>query len=275
MVDPETQPDTSAPQVLLFGHVGAGKSSLLAALVRAGNCRPETLLRCARIRPALRDPRRGLSRAEIARSDTELTSYTIRFKPRHADAVVDSREIVLHDCSGKAAENLIRRPSSLRDPDTNALLPAWSSTPTRYCFSSTPPPMTNNCRRRSKSSTHSNVRPQGKAMQREVGGFPFSWSLLKVTNWPAPATHERSGKRGFTNAPSALGGNSTRSSRMPTRTTASRRRSCHSVASTSASTRSRFAFRPWPTRNLTRKLHFKSRSSFGIASRMPKNTANA
>src|SRR5262249_51324107 len=116
--------DPTVPQVLLFGHVGAGKSSLLAALVRAGEVQGETLGgevqessgRLASIREAVY---RGIP---LERTDTELTSYTIRLRPwRHGpNAVGDSTTIILHDCSGKAAESLIRHPSSLRDSETHA-----------------------------------------------------------------------------------------------------------------------------------------------------------
>ena len=117
-------PDPDTPQVLLFGHTGAGKSALLAALVRAGEIQGDTLHgevqessgRLAALREAVY---RG---TELARSDTELTSYTIRLRPWRdgMHSVADPTTVVLHDCSGKAAEGLIRHPSSLRDSETRA-----------------------------------------------------------------------------------------------------------------------------------------------------------
>ena len=83
MADSEPPIDSSIPQVLLFGHVGAGKSSLLAALMQAGTAQGETLRgevqeasgRLAAVRDAVY---RG---TVLERSDTELTSYTIRLRP--------------------------------------------------------------------------------------------------------------------------------------------------------------------------------------------------
>ena len=82
MADSEPPIDSSIPQVLLFGHVGAGKSSLLAALMQAGTAQGETLRgevqeasgRLAAVRDAVY---RG---TVLERSDTELTSYTIRLR---------------------------------------------------------------------------------------------------------------------------------------------------------------------------------------------------
>src|SRR5918994_5574243 len=115
--------DPTVPQVLLFGHVGSGKSSLLAALMRAGETQGETLHgevqeasgRLAEIRDAVY---RG---TKLSRTETELMSYVVRVRPwRRGSADGEARTIILHDCSGEAAESLIRHPSSLRDPDTRA-----------------------------------------------------------------------------------------------------------------------------------------------------------
>src|SRR5690348_18500672 len=119
MADSEPPVDSSIPQVLLFGHVGAGKSSLLAALMQAGTAQGETLRgevqeasgRLAAVRDAVY---RG---TVLERSDTELTSYTIRLRPWRNGAGAEAKTLVLHDCSGRAAESLIRHPSSLHDPD--------------------------------------------------------------------------------------------------------------------------------------------------------------
>src|SRR6478672_1773203 len=111
MADSERPIDPAIPQVLLFGHVGAGKSSLLAALMRAGEAQGETLHgdvqeasgRLAAVRDAVY---RGTA---LAQTDTELTSYTIRIRPwRDGAAPAEPQTVILHDCSGKAAESLIR-----------------------------------------------------------------------------------------------------------------------------------------------------------------------
>ena len=82
MAEPLLTP-TPIPQVLLFGHTGAGKSSLLARAHAAGETQGETLRgevleatgRLASIRDAVY---RG---TELARTETELTSYTVRLRP--------------------------------------------------------------------------------------------------------------------------------------------------------------------------------------------------
>lgn len=116
--------DPRIPQVLLFGHSGAGKSALLGALFQAGEKQGETLLgevqestgRLASLRDAVY---RGI---ELERTHTELTSYTIRLRPWRVGArvVAEPISVILNDCSGKAAESLIRHPSSLHDPETRA-----------------------------------------------------------------------------------------------------------------------------------------------------------
>ena len=83
MADAAPITDPTIPQVLLFGHVGSGKSSLLAALMRAGETQGETLHgevqepsgRLAEIRDAVY---RG---TKLARTETELMSYVVRVRP--------------------------------------------------------------------------------------------------------------------------------------------------------------------------------------------------
>src|SRR6478672_5412739 len=101
MTNPEPSLDPTVPQVLLFGHVGAGKSSLLAALVQAGAAQGEALRgevqessgRLAAIRDAVY---RGTA---LANAETELTSYTVRLRPWRVGptAVGEPQTIILHD----------------------------------------------------------------------------------------------------------------------------------------------------------------------------------
>jgi len=190
MANSETPIDASVPQVLLFGHVGAGKSSLLAALMRAGEAQGETLHgevqeasgRLAAVRDAVY---RGTS---LAQSDTELTSYTIRLRPwRDGSSPAEPQTVILHDCSGRAAESLIRHPSSLRDPDTRApiaravieadaillLVDATSDDDQlQDAFE--------------EFDTFLTVVAQGKANAREVGGFPILLVMTKCDELARP-----------------------------------------------------------------------------------------
>ena len=169
--------------MLLFGHAGAGKSSLLAALMRAGETQGEALHgevqeasgRLAEIRDAVY---RGTA---LARTETELMSYTVRVRPWQRGSHEDEPlSFILHDCSGRAAENLIRHPSSLHDPDTRApiaravieadaillLVDATSDDDElQEAFE--------------EFDTFLTVVAQGKASAREVGGFPILLVLTK------------------------------------------------------------------------------------------------
>jgi hypothetical protein len=191
MASAELQPGPDTPQVLLFGHAGAGKSSLLAALVRAGEAQGETLRgevqessgRLSAIRDAVY---RG---TELERTNTELTSYTVRVRPWRVGpvAVAEPVTVLLHDCSGKAAESLIRHPSSLRDPDTKApiaravieadaillLVDATSDDEQlQEAFE--------------EFDTFLTIVAQGKANAREVGGFPVLLVLTKCDELARP-----------------------------------------------------------------------------------------
>jgi predicted GTPase len=190
MADAAPITDPTIPQVLLFGHVGSGKSSLLAALMRAGETQGDTLYgevqeasgRLAEIRDAVY---RG---AKLTRTETELMSYVVRVRPwRRGSADGEARTIILHDCSGEAAETLIRHPSSLRDPDTRApiaravidadaillLVDATSDDEElQEAFE--------------EFDTFLTVVAQGKASAREVGGFPILLVLTKCDELARP-----------------------------------------------------------------------------------------
>jgi hypothetical protein len=187
MVHPETQQDPAAPQVLLFGHAGAGKSSLLAALVRAGELQTETLRgdvqeasgRLAAVRDAV------YRRAELARSETELTSYTVSL--RSAPARSSAESFVLHDCSGRAAESLIRHPSTLRDPDAHA--PVARAVIEADAILLLVDSNSNDEQLQEafeEFETFLTVVAQGKASAREVGGFPVLLVLTKCDELARP-----------------------------------------------------------------------------------------
>src|ERR1700722_17998702 len=118
--------DPDIPQVLLFGHSGAGKSALLGALYQAGEKQGETLRgevlepsgRLASIRDAV------YSGKELEKTHTELTSYTVRLRPWRDGTRLVGEPFTTgpNDFSGKAAESLIRHPDSLHDPETRAPL---------------------------------------------------------------------------------------------------------------------------------------------------------
>ena len=123
---PDSSPPLPAdtPKVLLFGHSGAGKSSVLGALLKASETEGPTLRgevlepsgRLASIRDSIY---RG---GELSHTDSELTSYTVRLRPWRtgAVAVTDPLTVVIHDCSGKAAEHLIAHPDAIQDSRTAA-----------------------------------------------------------------------------------------------------------------------------------------------------------
>jgi hypothetical protein len=121
---PILPPKPETPQVLLFGHTGAGKSAILGALLKAAETQGPTLRgevleqsgRLASIRDAV------YQNIPLEPSATELTSYTVRLRPWRGGSRVLSEPITvtLNDCSGKAAESLISHPEAIRDPLTRA-----------------------------------------------------------------------------------------------------------------------------------------------------------
>ncbi|HSQ57246.1 MAG TPA: hypothetical protein VLM40_16095, partial [Gemmata sp.] len=126
MSHPEPPPPVDAPQVLLFGHSGAGKSSVLGALLKAAETEGP------RLRAEVLDPSGRLASirdtiyrgAELERSNTELTSYTVRLRPWREGTrpLAEPLTVVINDCSGKAAESLIAHPEPIRNQRTAAPL---------------------------------------------------------------------------------------------------------------------------------------------------------
>lgn len=116
----DTQP-LDVPRVLLFGHRGSGKSALIGALLKAGEVQGETLrgevLHSSPELPLIRD---AAYSGTLESTSSELKSFTIRLRPWRVGtrAVTDPLTVVLDDCDGKAAEDLIRHsePITQRKP---------------------------------------------------------------------------------------------------------------------------------------------------------------
>lgn len=110
-------PELDVPRVLLFGHRGAGKSALIGALLKAGETQGETLrgevVHSSVDLPRIRDA--VYSDGKLEAHTTELVSYTIRLKPWRVAGrpVGDPLTVVLDDCDGKAAEELLERPEPI------------------------------------------------------------------------------------------------------------------------------------------------------------------
>ena len=111
------------------------------------------------------------------RTETELMSYQVRVRPWKRGPDATARTFILHDCSGQAAENLIRHPSSLRDPDIRALPSlARSSMPTPSSCSSTRLQTTRNSTRRSRSSIPSSrLLRRGRPAPARSAAFRSCW----------------------------------------------------------------------------------------------------
>ncbi|AWM37173.1 hypothetical protein C1280_09150 [Gemmata obscuriglobus] len=109
--------------MLLFGHRGAGKSALIGALMRAGEVQGETLRgEVVPTSPELPLIRDAAYSGTLESSSAELTSFTVRLRPWRVGtrAVSDPLTVILDDCDGKAAEDLIRHsePITQRHPDS-------------------------------------------------------------------------------------------------------------------------------------------------------------
>lgn len=114
-MDPTSDFSSETPRVLLFGHGGSGKSSLLGALVMAGETQADAL------GGEVRDPDERLELlrehvyGELGLEDsrTELVTYTVRVWPP-GDAG-EPHTFVLDDCDGDAATALLKHPDPLAE----------------------------------------------------------------------------------------------------------------------------------------------------------------
>jgi len=114
---------SDSPRILLFGHPGSGKSSLLGALQRAGDTQGETLGyevldptgRLPRIRDHLYDG------SSFERTNTELVSHELRLKPwRVGERPAGSVQIL--DCDGNAANALLKHPDPITERAVHGLV---------------------------------------------------------------------------------------------------------------------------------------------------------
>ena len=111
--------DPAVPRVLLFGHPGSGKSSLLGALLQAADAQPATL------GAEILDPPRTLELlrdhiyhdTDFRNTGTELLRYRLRLRPHSANADPGAvpPAVELLDCDGAAANALLRHPDPLTD----------------------------------------------------------------------------------------------------------------------------------------------------------------
>ena len=130
MTNPEPQPapGPDTPRVLLLGHAGSGKSSLLGALVRAGESQGDQLgaevIDTAHNLDAVRD--HLYYGKPLADARPELATHVVRLRPWRIDSrpTFDPFNVVLMDCDGEAAERLFERPDPLTHPDGNTLAAA-------------------------------------------------------------------------------------------------------------------------------------------------------
>ena len=106
----------ASPRILLFGHPGSGKSSLLGALQRAGETQGEAL-GAEVIDPSGRLPRlrdHVYNAAPFEHTHTELVTYELRLRPWSVGEQPASL-VVIHDCDGNAANALLKHPDPITE----------------------------------------------------------------------------------------------------------------------------------------------------------------
>ena len=116
---PATAPPipATAPRVLLFGHPGSGKSSLLGALLRASDTQPDTL------EAEIVDPERSLDHirdsvyggGHFHQLRTDVIRHVIEVHPLadEGEPPPTPYQVVLLDCDGSAAGSLLKHPDSI------------------------------------------------------------------------------------------------------------------------------------------------------------------
>lgn len=114
-------PSGAAPRVLLFGHPGSGKSSLSAALIRAGETQG------ARLGAEVIDPTHRLDRLRdhaysgvpLEAPQTELVGYPIHLRPWRirGEPIPGPTRVLILDCDGSAAVELLKDPEPLTAPE--------------------------------------------------------------------------------------------------------------------------------------------------------------
>src|SRR4051812_34792649 len=111
MAPPEQTAEPTNPLVLLFGHRGAGETAPMGALLQAGETEGETLrgevVHSSVDLPRIRDA--VYSGAKIEAHQRELVSYNLRLRPWRSGlkAIGEAMSVILDDCDGKAAEELL------------------------------------------------------------------------------------------------------------------------------------------------------------------------
>lgn len=181
---PILPPKPETPQVLLFGHAGAGKSAILGALLKAAETQGPTLRgevlepsgRLASIRDAV------YQNVTLEPTATELTSYDVRLRPWRdgTRTLSDPINVTLNDCSGDAAESLISHPEAIRDPFTRApVARAVIDADAIVLLVNAAADDEEMLEAFEQFDTFLTIVSQAKANAREVGGFPILLALTQ------------------------------------------------------------------------------------------------
>ena len=96
--------DPSALRLVLFGMPDAGKSSLLGALSQAAESQGKTLSgHLSDLSHGLAELRRRVYEDRPRETQEEIVPYPVRYSPYGQP----SRPVVLYDCDGRAANDLL------------------------------------------------------------------------------------------------------------------------------------------------------------------------
>src|SRR5262245_39021204 len=136
MAEPRLQTDPGGPlRIVLFGLPGAGKSALLGALVQAASAQEQLLgTRLDAISPTLADLHKSVYAKAVAPTRDEIVAYSVQSAPLAGNAMLPAGEVVLIDCNGQAAAEILKQPDldgrssaaqlvhALSNPDTLLLV---------------------------------------------------------------------------------------------------------------------------------------------------------